>query len=117
MSWSQAWGYLLSLPYEYQTIMAKKLDGELIHWLPFTSLYVQYEVLQSAPISVIESFEKRKVRYSKPTRNVDASGKPTVEYGFMPIVHPVVAACIKDERGEGELVWDVKVGKRKSRSP
>ena len=104
MSWNAAWGFLLSLPYEYQTKMAAALDKELSHWLPFTPLYVQYEVLANAPMAVIESFEKRKVRYSKPT---------TGEAGYMPIVSHQVAERIKEERGEGEVIWDVKVRRRK----
>ena len=115
MSWNAVWGYLLSLPYQYQNKFAATLDRELKHWLPFTPLHVQYEVLENAPMLVIESFEMRKVRYSKPTEKVDSNGKPTIEYGFMPIVHPEVATRIKEERGEGEVVWDVKVRKCRPR--
>lgn len=117
MSWASAWGYLISLPHQYQKKMATLLDKELIHWLPFTPLYVQYEVLESAPLSVIESFEKRRVRYSKPTKDLDAAGKPVVETGYMPVVNPQVAERIKAERNGGDVVWDVKIRKRRKRRP
>jgi len=96
--------------------MAATLDRELAHWLPFTQPYVQYEVLANAPISVIDDFEKRRVRYNKPTRVIGLDGKPIMEIGYMPIIKPEVAQCIRDERGEGEVIWDVKVRKRKKYS-
>ena len=98
MSWTAVWGYLLSLPRPLQESMAKKLDAEMVAFLPFRQREVQIEILSKAPQALIDSLARRKARYNKPGDGV----------GYLPIILPEVLEYLNAERG-------IKTESRKSK--
>ena len=101
MTWTQAWNYAKSLPYELQKDMIFALNVEVYDFLAFATEAVQIEVLGAAPDYVIDLFRDKKRKY---TKIVD--GKARV--GYLPIILPDVLEYLNEQRG-------IKTESRKSK--
>ena len=66
MTWTQAWNYAKSLPYELQKDMIFALNVEVYDFLAFATEAVQIEVLGAAPHYVIYFFPDKGSVYTLP---------------------------------------------------
>ena len=92
MTWSQAWNYTKSLPYDLQREMLYTLNTEIYQFLAFATEMTQIEVLDNAPDYVIDLFRDKKRKYVK-----IIDGKEHI--GYLPIIQPEVLATLNEERG------------------
>ena len=81
MSWSQAWNYAKSLPYDLQREMMYTLNTEIYQFLAFATETTQIEVLEFAPDHVIDLFKDKRRKYTK-----IVNGEERI--GYLPIIKP-----------------------------
>ena len=91
MSWTQAWSYAKSLPYDLQREMVYTLNLEIYNFLPFATRDVQLEVLEFAPDYVIELFKDKRRKY---TKIVDGQE----HIGYLPVIPPEVIELLNASR-------------------
>ena len=95
MSWSQAWNYTKSLPYDLQREMIYILNTEIYQFLAFATESTQLEVLEFAPDYVIGLFKDKRRKYAK-----IVDGKEHI--GYLPIIKPTVLEYLNESRHTSE---------------